>query len=327
METQTVNWRRVGLFVFFAFLISWATAAVIYFNGALVDSPILVPGTGLSLAYVLLLFPYMWGPAIANVLTRLFTREGGQDLLLGANLRRGWPYYLAAWFLPGILTILGAALFFWVFPALYDADLAVYREQVRAATGIDLPMETMVFVVLQTGQAFLLAPILNVIGTFGEEFGWRGYLQPKLMPLGGRKAVLLVGVIWGVWHWPIIAMGYNYGFEYPGAPWLGPLAMVWFTLVLGVFFGWVTIKSESVWPAVIAHGAVNGIAALGTLFLNAPPNTLLGPAPTGVLASVPFLLLAVLLLALPGALKAPAPPPQPPLVEGSAPAPTFSSSS
>jgi membrane protease YdiL (CAAX protease family) len=326
METQTVDWRRVGLFIFFAFLISWTTAAVIYFTGGLVNSPVLVPGTGLSLAFILLLFPYMWGPALANVLTRLFSREGSGELLLGANLRRGWPYYLAAWFLPGILTMLGAALFFLVFPSLYDPELGLLQAQVRELTGIDLPVPSAVFVVLQAGQAILLSPILNVIGTFGEEFGWRGYLQPKLMPLGGRKAVLLVGVVWGVWHWPVIAMGYNYGFDYPGAPWLGPLAMVWFTLVLGVFFGWVTIKSESVWPAVIAHGAINGIAALGTIFLSGAPNTLLGPAPTGVLASVPFTLLALLLLFLPGGLKKPVPPPQPPLVEGSAPAPRLSRS-
>lgn len=326
MNEQKVDWRRAGIFVFIAFLISWSTAAVIYFTGGLANSPILVPGTGLSLAFVLLLIPYMWGPAVANVLTRWLTREGWTEHMLSANLRRGWLYYLAAWFVPGILTILGVWLFFMVFPDLYDPELSLYREQLQAATGTEFPIPTTAIIVLQVGQAILFSPILNVIGTFGEEFGWRGYLQPKLMPLGGRKAVLLVGVIWGIWHWPVIAMGYNYGFDYPGAPWVGLLAMVWFTLVLGVFIGWVTIRSDSVWPAVIAHGAINGIAAIGTLYLSDVPNTLLGPAPTGIVASLPFTVLALLILLLPGALQKSAPPPQEPLINGSSPAPRLSSS-
>lgn len=324
MNAENMNWRRIGIFILIAFLISWSTAAVIYFTGGLANSPILIPGTGLSLAFLLLLAPYMWGPALANLLTRWLTREGWSEHMLNANLRRGWPFYLAAWFLPGILTILGAWVFYQVFPGLYDSELSLYREQIRAASGADFPLPSMALIVVQVVQAMLLSPILNVIGTFGEEFGWRGYLLPKLMPLGGRKAVLLVGVIWGVWHWPVIAMGYNYGFEYPGAPLLGLLAMVWFTLVLGVFFGWVTIKSQSVWPAVIAHGAINGIAAIGTLFLNSQPNTLLGPAPTGILASVPFTVIALLILLLPGALQKPAPPPQEPQIDGTAPAPQLS---
>ena len=149
----------------------------------------------------------------------------------------------------------------------------------------------------------LISPLLNTIPTFGEEFGWRGYLLPKLMPIGERKAVLLVGLIWGVWHWPVILMGHNYGLDYFGAPFLGPLAMVWFTLSLSVIFGWLTAKSGSVWPAVIAHGAVNGLAGIGILFVCLNPDPLLGPTPAGVIGGLGLTLCAVLLLALPRALK------------------------
>ena len=123
------------------------------------------------------------------------------------------------------------------------------------------------------------------------------------MPLGSRKAVLLTGVIWGIWHWPVILMGYNYGTSYFGAPFLGPLAMVWFTLSLGVIFGWLTIKAESVWPAVIAHGALNGIASLGVIFVKGTPDPLLGPTPVGVVAGLGLSLTAITLLLLPGSLK------------------------
>ena len=46
--------------------------------------------------------------------------------------------------------------------------------------------------------------------TFGEEYGWRGYLLPKLLPLGEVKAAVIVGLIWGPWHAPILIAGLNY---------------------------------------------------------------------------------------------------------------------
>jgi len=45
-----------------------------------------------------------------------------------------------------------------------------------------------------------------MIFTFGEEFGWRGYLLPRLAPLGGISAAIITGVIWGLWHTPVIVL-------------------------------------------------------------------------------------------------------------------------
>jgi membrane protease YdiL (CAAX protease family) len=148
-------------------------------------------------------------------------------------------------------------------------------------------------IAIQFIQGILLAPILNALATFGEEFGWRAYLQPKLMPLGGRKAMLWIGLIWGVWHWPVIFMGYEYGFSYPGYPWVGPLLFLWVTIGLGIFFGWLTLHGKSVWPAVIAHGAVNGFAAAAVLFTIGDPNPLLGPLPVGIIGSLGYAAVAL----------------------------------
>ena len=135
--------------------------------------------------------------------------------------------------------------------------------------------------IFEISSALTIGALINSLFTFGEEFGWRAYLLPKLLPVGRRRATLLVGVVWGVWHWPIIAMGYNYGFEYPGSPWLGLLAMVWFTVLVGTFLAWVTIRGESVWPAVLGHAVINAIGRIGLLFVQGRPNPLLGPAPMG----------------------------------------------
>jgi membrane protease YdiL (CAAX protease family) len=242
------------------------------------------------------------------VLTRLITHEGWQETGLVPGLRRGWPYWLIGWFAPGILTLVGLVIYFLLFPAYYDASLGVVKKLLASQAGqAAATVSPWLIVISQTVTAMLIAPLLNAIPTLGEEFGWRAYLQPKLMPLGGRKAILLVGVIWGVWHWPVIAMGHNYGLNYPGVPWTGFLMMVWFTLVTGTLLGWVTLRARSVWPAVIGHGALNGIAALGALFVKGQPNPLLGPMPVGLVGSIGFAAVALAIFLSPGALRPKAP--------------------
>lgn len=298
------NKSRILIFLALAFGISWATGLAIYLTGGLEKGPSLsIARAQIPLAFILLATFYMFGPAVANLLTRWITKEGTEGMALRPQLKgRRWLYFLTAWFLPSILILIGTSLFFILFPATFDPKLTSLQAQMQNAGPLP-DLNPWVIAAAQTLQAMLLAPLLNAIFTFGEEFGWRGYLQPKLMPLGRRKAVLLVGVIWGIWHWPVILMGYNYGLDYFGAPFLGPLAMVWFTLSLSVIFGWLTVKVGSVWPAVIAHGAVNGIAGIGLLFVQGKPDSLLGPTPVGLIGGLGLSLTAALLLILPGALK------------------------
>lgn len=301
MEKRTKT--RITLFLILAFAISWGTAGVIYLTGGLANSPIYrIENAQVSLAYILLATGYMFGPAIANLLTRILTREGTRDLFLRPHFDKGrWIYYLIAWFSPGVFVIVGMILFFTLFPTYYDPMLSLLRGQLATTSSGSTVSPWFVFFT-QALQAILITPLLNALPTFGEEFGWRGYLQPKLMPLGGRKAVLLTGLIWGVWHWPIILMGYNYGNDYFGAPFLGPLAMVWFTLILSALFGWITIKAGSLWTAVIAHGALNGMASLGIVLVKGNPSTLLGPTPVGLIGGLGFTIAAVMIFILPKAL-------------------------
>ena len=290
--------RRLVIFLAFAFGIAWATGLVINLTGGLVNSPVIVPSLNLTLALVLLATIYMWAPALANIFTRLITREGFHNLLLWPKLKRGWPYWLAGWFLPAILTILGIVIYFAILPGQFDPNFTTLQTQLNRAaaqTGAAVPVKAQTYFFIVTAQAVFLAPILNLLAVFGEEFGWRAYLQQKLAPLGTRKALLLVGLIWGVWHWPIILMGYEYGFDYWGAPVVGPLLFLFFTVALAIFFGWLVIRGGSVWPSVLAHGAINGIAALGLYAIKGQPNMLLGPAPNGIIGGLPLIALAVFL--------------------------------
>jgi Type II CAAX prenyl endopeptidase Rce1-like len=60
------------------------------------------------------------------------------------------------------------------------------------------------------GSPGAIALTFGSVLTFGEEYGWRGYLLPKLLPLGEVKAAIVVGLIWGPWHAPMLAAGLNY---------------------------------------------------------------------------------------------------------------------
>jgi membrane protease YdiL (CAAX protease family) len=290
------NKKRLVIFLLFAFGISWLTALIIYLTGGLVSSPELIANTGITLALVLLASVYMWGPALANIITRIITKEGKQDLWLKPKIKTHWKYWLLGWFGPGFLTIIGGAIFFLLFPQTFDSTLSSLQSQLSAASKSEATVSPWFFVLIQSLMALLIAPVLNFIATFGEEFGWRGYLLPKLKSLGNRKALIISGIIWGIWHWPVIAMGHNYGLDYPGFPWLGLLAMVWFCVWGGIFIGWLALKSESVWPAVVAHGALNGIAAISLLFIKSPTSMLLGPTPAGIIGVLPFTLISIVIL-------------------------------
>ncbi|GAB4478803.1 MAG: type II CAAX endopeptidase family protein [Anaerolineae bacterium] len=307
---KSVDTRRILIYIAFSFGLAWLVGLVIYLTGGLVNSPMLVPLLGLNLAALLLALGYMPAPAIAHVLTRLVTKEGWKDVYLRPKLARGWPYWAAAWLGPVALIIAGGALYFALFPQHFDPTMAGYLSAVAQTTPV--PEESMALIsnpwfVAGTGllTAVIISPLVNSLFTFGEEFGWRAYLQPKLMPLGGRRAMLLMGLIWGVWHWPVILMGHNYGLSYPGAPYLGPLAMTWFTFAAGTFLGWLTLKAESVWPAVIGHAMINGMAGLPVLFITGQPNPILGPLAVGVIGGAFFSLFALLVMIIPGALPGP----------------------
>ena len=148
--------------------------------------------------------------------------------------------------------------------------------------------------------------IINGIASMGEEFGWRAYLLQKLMVLfagtnggpdgakanpntGARRAAVLVGLIWGVWHYPLFFLGSALTFPFV-------LIYVVYTCSASVLLSWVALRSGSVWPASIAHGMLNGTSVFPTILANATANPLLGPGPTGLVGMLGYVILALVLL-------------------------------
>jgi membrane protease YdiL (CAAX protease family) len=101
----------------------------------------------------------------------------------------------------------------------------------------------------------LFTSVVLSFGIFGEEYGWRGTLQSELFKLGRVRGVLLLGAIWGAWHWPLILMGFNY----PGHPLLGLLLMVLYCTAEGIVLSYAVLKSGSLLLATFLHAIDNAM--------------------------------------------------------------------
>ena len=131
---------------------------------------------------------------------------------------------------------------------------------------------------------------------FGEELGWRGYLLPKLTKgLSKFSATIITGLIWGIWHIPIILSGYNYGGEHPL---LGSLAMIVFCVIIGVFSAFLFYKVKSIWVPVIFHASINGVDLWKptSIFMSKNSNPFVGPELTGIIGGCGFIFGAIIIV-------------------------------
>ena len=279
--------RRIWLFLLITFAMTYAwTIALIWPRTLGRDAASFT--TEETLINTALTAVLMFFPAIGVLITRLVTREGFKNAMLRLNLKGNVRYYLIGWFGPMVLTIIGAVIYFVVCPS--EFTLTSYNAMMATQ-----PIPPAAFWATQV-VLMCLAPLLNFIPCFGEEWGWRGYLLPKVAQrMKFIPSVLLTGFIWGIWHAPIIVAGHNYGMNYPGYPWWGIIAMCVFCIVCGTLFSYVTLKTESCLPAVFAHGALNGTASIGVLFLANPMayDRFVGPVPTGIIGAAAYIVVAV----------------------------------
>lgn len=287
MSESKTSIKNLFIFLGITFTLTWGLIFLVTLSNPL-------NSTNIKLSFAI----YMLIPAISSLITRLITKEGFKILMLKPNLKGNLKSYLIAWFLPSLLIIFGTALYFIIFPTNFDPTMSTMVEEFKSqmitlgqsSTLTDAQIKQSLL--MQIGFAILLAPVLNIITTLGEEIGWRAYLLPKLCERYSIvKSVLISGVTWGLWHAPMIALGHNYGVGYFLYPFGGIFAMIIFCVFISPIFSYVTVKTNSILPAAIAHGALNGFVQASFLFANSSVNPFIGPAAaTGIIGGAGFII-------------------------------------
>ena len=179
-------------------------------------------------------------PAIAVIITRLITKEGFRDALLGTGRRKSGKYYAAAVIFPVLLPLVsGLILHIFIVKSGSIGDSAFCDNGMLTAA------------LLLTAPATGLAMAVH---GFGEELGWRGYLTPKLEELMPTPlAIVVTGIIWALWHGPLLAYGCDFGRDYDFFPYGGFIAMIVMCIALSAFLTWLTKRTDSVYPASLCH--------------------------------------------------------------------------
>ena len=287
--------KRILIYIGITFLITYGYCFGVVYPLAITDNV----RQGMDILTTILVAVVMFFPSISVLLTRLITKEGFKNSWLHPNFKGNIRYYLLAYFGPSILTLLGMGVYFLIFPNSFDLNLGYLQTTLKVSGGSaeTYPMPLVTLVIIQALTGLFLGPIMNFVTCFGEEWGWRGYLLPKMSKKLSAIPMLLVnGIIWGLWHAPLTAIGHNYGVGYPGFPFTGILAMCVFCIVMGIVLSYVSMKTQSCIPAVLGHGAINSNAGIGLYFTADGGNPFIGPAPTGIIGAIPFIVVAILLL-------------------------------
>ena len=262
---ERVPGRAVAVFVAVSFALAWAVALPLWLIGQ--DRP------GYQTMFTVFAAAMMFTPLLATLVVVFVMKVPRGERLRFLGM---WPlrpakrvvwFIVAALFAPLLLVlacIAVAAAFGWLqldlvhlsgFDRMLEEQLATLGSESAAETARAAMPPLGVLIALQ----LLVIPfgaLFNSIMAFGEEIGWRGWLLPALRPLGVWPALLLSGAIWGLWHSPLILLGYNFN----RTDWTGVAFMTIGCAIWGVLFGWVRLRSGSVWPAVIGHGALNASA-------------------------------------------------------------------
>ncbi len=224
-----------------AFLVLTFTLSAIWYM-LIISSGSAQAGGGL---YELLL---MWSPGIAALVVQFWFTRG----LGGLGWRPGKPRYLAAgYFLPLLYGLVMYAI-------IWLTGLGGFSPQQLSETiGQQIGYQSQSPVVFTVVYFFIAAvPLMipGILSAVGEEIGWRGLLVPELAKVTTfTNAALISGVIWALWHMPLIPFGYSNGV----APWFAIICFAIGVIGMSFAFAWLRLRSGSLWPAVLLHAAHN----------------------------------------------------------------------
>jgi uncharacterized protein len=259
-----LNKKALWVFLSLTFALTLVLIIIARLSGfSLVDKPALYGQMAILVA--------MFVPGLSAIFTqKIIVKKPLKEL----GLKIGpWPMYAKTY---GLIVLVFAVnyVFTWAFILKPDFTLASFLNQFGVPLPLPMPAATMIAAF--AAITFIAAPIFNLIPSLGEEIGWRGFLLPALEPLGKTKAVIFSGMVWALWHTPMILI---LGFLYGRQMWLG--ALLHFVLVtsLGIWMGHIWLQNRSTVLSAFIHAVFNANAyGVWTMVFVSGNKLVVGPA-------------------------------------------------
>ena len=241
-------------------VVSWIYAAIMILGVGIInpaDNPMM---------YTIFASSYMLLPLICAG-TRLATSKNtGTRLatsvrqLLRFKIKLSW---LVAWILPIVIVLLTI----FVNSLMPNCD---FNTDMSSLIPVEMTPSFMIVTTIISG--LFAGATINALFAFGEEYGWRNYLVAALKEKKFVFAAIFIGIVWGIWHFPLILLGHNY----PQHSVAGVFMMVIFCVLASFVELYFVLKAKSVYPAAIFHGTINAIAGLNVLLIKGGNDLLNG---------------------------------------------------
>jgi len=249
--------KKALFFIILTFFFSYLLAATYYILGGRIN----------NIGFIYMAILYMFIPMIMVIILQKFIYKDSLKILgINFKVNRWW---MIAWLLPLFLALLSFGISL-IMPGVHyssgmegfiarfsgsmtSEQLELFKTQIASAPYL-IFISTLI-------QGLIFGPTINAVAAFGEELGWRGFLLKQCSYMDFWKMSLVIGIIWGLWHAPIIIQGYNY----PQNPVIGVFMMIGFCVLFTPLIAYVRIRSGSVIAAAIMHGCLNGTAGLSLL--------------------------------------------------------------
>jgi membrane protease YdiL (CAAX protease family) len=281
-----MRFKKVILFIGLTFLVSWSMAGLFFALG----------GKWGTTAAVVMAAGYMFIPMATAIIVQKFIYKEPLKEPLGISFKLN-RWFLIGWLLPPVIALacIGVSL---LLPGVeYSSSMEGLHERLSSVVTSEQLEQMQNLPGVFRSHPILIGLLLgltagitiNAVAGFGEELGWRGFLQREFGFLGFWKASAVIGIIWGVWHGPIILQGHNY----PQHPVIGVFMMIVLCVLLAPIFSYVRLKAKSVIAAAIMHGTLNGTAGISILVVKGGNDLTVG-----IVGLAGFIVLAIINLGI-----------------------------
>ena len=261
--------RSLTIYIAVAFGFSWLLGAVMFMLGPHAHAAVRTS----------LLVLYMWGPALGAVAAQ---RAAGEPLFtpLGVRLAAN-RWWIVAWLLPFALQPLTCGFSLLIPGVTFSADMGGYLDHLAAALPPDRIADVrekmnavppLFFGAVMIAQALVAGITVNALAAFGEELGWRGFLFRHFAHWGFWRRSAIVGLVWGVWHAPVVLQGQNYRQH----PVVGVFGMTAFCMLAAPLLDLARLRGRSVWASSILHGSINATAGFAVMLVRGGDDLTIG---------------------------------------------------